>query len=306
MDISVIMSTWNNSHRLKETLEHFSNNLISEKIRWELILVNNNCTDDTDNMVEMYLNRLPLRYIREPRQGLSHARNKGLEYASGRLIIFTDDDIEPCPEWLIVYLNAYLEKPTGFYFGGPIESQFETLDFDHDLLTVAPPSVKGFDLGTITKILGSDKCFLGANWACPIQILKGLNGFDNNRGLNPASGKIKVGEETDLMNRLNEKGWQGLYLPGAKVKHSIPKRKCTLEHIALRAEALGVELTDYDYNLYVKGPMMFGVPVSMYYAALVKYMKWKLRKIRGLQWYKEYISYREYIGLMTGIKEKTR
>jgi glycosyltransferase involved in cell wall biosynthesis len=304
MDISVIMSTWNNSHRLKETLEHFSNNLISRNINWELILINNNCRDDTDSVAETYLSRLPIQYIREPRQGLSYARNKGLEYALGQLIILADDDIKPCPEWLIIYWNAYQQKQLGLYFGGPVESEFESLDFDHNLLAVAPSSVKGFNLGTATKILETNEYFIGSNWACPSKALKDLKGFDNERGLNPTSGRVKVGEETDLMIRLNRMEWKGLYLPDAKIRHFVPTRKCSLGHIGSRAEAWGMELSGYEYNLHVKGRMVFGVPIRMYHLALIKYMRWNLKKIRGLRWYEEYMSYREYIGLIKGIREK--
>ena len=50
MDISVVISTWNNSALLKSTLEYFINNLSTANIKWELVLVNNNCTDNADGL----------------------------------------------------------------------------------------------------------------------------------------------------------------------------------------------------------------------------------------------------------------
>lgn len=87
MKISVIICTWNNAKRLAITLQSFTTCSIPDDVTWEVVLVNNNCTDETDQVVGQFKGKLPLVYVREPQQSLSRARNAGLAVATGRLIV---------------------------------------------------------------------------------------------------------------------------------------------------------------------------------------------------------------------------
>jgi glycosyltransferase involved in cell wall biosynthesis len=306
MDISVIISTWNNAKLLNETLEGLTRLTPPQGTQWELIVVDNNCTDDTPAVVERFLKRLPLISIKEPISGKSRGLNCGLKKAKGKFIIFTDDDVVPCTQWLAFYWQTYLEKPCGFYFGGPIESKFEALNFDRDLLTIAPESVKGFDLGEDAKIVPPDQYFLGANWACPADILKEIGGFDVTQGPDPSTGQVKAGEETDLMKRLRRTGFKGYYIAQAKIQHFVPLEKCTLKHIGARWEVWGQSLAEnYDENLK-KDQLLFGVPRWMYRLLVEKYSEWFIKKMSGQKAYPQYSSYREHLGLMQGLQKRYR
>jgi GT2 family glycosyltransferase len=115
MDVSVIICTWNNCERLAITLDVISHCIVPSDPTWELVFVNNNSVDETKNITTDYSSKLPLVYTEEPQQGLSRARNRGIKVATGNLIVFTDDDTKPCPEWIEVYWNAYMDKPSGFF-----------------------------------------------------------------------------------------------------------------------------------------------------------------------------------------------
>ena len=68
---------------------------------WEVIVVDNNSKDHTKAVVEEAQRAWPLlRYEFEGAQGLSHARNHGIACARGDVILFTDDDVLPEPDWL--------------------------------------------------------------------------------------------------------------------------------------------------------------------------------------------------------------
>src|SRR5690349_20687774 len=58
--ISVVICTWNRSRLLRKTLEHMTNLDIAPGTRWELIVVNNNCSDDTETVLDDFQNKLPL------------------------------------------------------------------------------------------------------------------------------------------------------------------------------------------------------------------------------------------------------
>lgn len=305
MDISVIMATWNNNKRLGITLESIAQCRVPEEVSWELIVVNNNCTDDTDSVVGRFIARLPLVYVKEPVQGLSRARNKGLQTAKGKLIIFTDDDVQPAKEWLASYWEAFCRYGQGFYFGGPIESEFESLDFDKDLIPLAPCSVRGFDLNALSGPTNEGKRFMGANWACPAAILKELRGFDESFGLNPVSGRVMTGEESELIRSLNEKGWQGYYVAEARICHYVPADKCRLPHIASRWEAAGEKqakeiMRTQDFQ---NRPRM---PFWVCKQLVISWIKWALKKVCFQKGYAEYKLLCKYTRLIKVLKSELK
>jgi glucosyl-dolichyl phosphate glucuronosyltransferase len=303
MDISLIICTWNNAERLAITLEAITKCAVSSGLAWEVILVDNNSTDHTKQIVDRFCSRLPILYVFEPVQGLSQARNTGLRSSAGKLILFTDDDVTPRTDWIDVYWREFLRKPSGYYFGGPVESDFEDTHFDCALLEIAPFCVRGFNLGNEPKeVIG--QCFLSANWACPAEAIKMVGNFDVSRGLNPASEQIITGEETDLMLRLQKAGWMGYYLPSTLLKHFVPARKCTLTHIASRAQAYGYQLAS-SYERTVAERQILGIPRWIYRIIIANYTKYLLKRITGHGWYKEYATFIQHVGFMKGIRQTT-
>ena len=69
---------------------------------WEILVVDNNSTDETRQVVEDFRNRYPdlIRYWFEPQQGLSYARNAGIQHARGNILAFIDDDEDAAAGWL--------------------------------------------------------------------------------------------------------------------------------------------------------------------------------------------------------------
>ena len=302
MDLSVIISTWNNSRRLELTLDAICRCVIPPELKWELVLVNNNCTDGTDEIAQEFTHKLPIVYVKEPRQGLSQARNTGIKTASGRLIVFTDDDVKPCREWIESYWSAFQERPTGSYFGGPVESEYETLKPHDELLPWAPPSVKGSNLGDKSRTLLPHEFFISANWACPREAIMLSGGFDIRKGLDGSSRKVRIGEETDLMKHLEKNGLSPWYLPAARIVHFVPAAKCCLKHVAARNEAAAF----YDASKSTvdrQGPMIGGVPRWMYRTTFELWLKWVWAKAKGKKGYQETVKLRGMIGTMKGIRE---
>lgn len=287
MDVSILICTWNNDKRLDKTLEYICGMRVSKEIEWEVVAVDNNSTDSTKEVIQSFDNLLPIKYVYEPVQGLARAHNAGLDVVKGDLILFTDDDVEPSQKWLMAYWEAYQDRKEGYYFGGAIESEYEGKPPDEDLMRVAFPSVAGLDLGLTAHEVSAAR-FIGPNWACPSKYLEQAGEFDEKLGLNPAKDGVGVGEETDMMNRLEKLGIRGWYVPGAKIKHFVPESKCTLDHITSRATA-GLE------NAY--GPdsptpfTLLGIPVGLYKGAILSWTEWILRRSVGMKWKKEYVSW---------------
>ncbi|MGO7426125.1 glycosyltransferase family 2 protein, partial [Rhizobium ruizarguesonis] len=98
--ISVIFSSFNGaSRRLQQMLDSMlGQNLPVEQ--WELIAVNNNSKDETQELLDQYATKLPIVVVNHTRPGKSGAMNAALVIARGALIVFTDDDVEADANWL--------------------------------------------------------------------------------------------------------------------------------------------------------------------------------------------------------------
>jgi glycosyltransferase involved in cell wall biosynthesis len=305
-DVSVMICTWNNSRRLAAALTALSQCIVPGELTWELIIVNNNCTDDTDRVVARFVNTLPIVYLRESRQGLSNARNAGLSAARGRLILFTDDDVRPHPRWIAAYWTAYQATPQGHYFGGPVDSEFEGGKPDEELLRVAFPSIKGLDWGSRARQLTKSEGFAGANWACPAHAFSAGHKFDTSLGLDSSSPQMRLGEETDLMMRLRIDGMLPWYLPDARLSHFVPASKCTLEHIAARYEAFGRYSAHASFARPRRPRTIWGWPRWLSGQAMKLCLKWLWARARGHKAYGEYMQWRHMLGMLKATRELLR
>ena len=87
MRLTVALCTWNRCALLRETLESLSSLSIPDGIEWDIVVVNNNSTDDTEAVLKSFRSRLPLRPVFEPRQGISPARNAAIAVLFSSILI---------------------------------------------------------------------------------------------------------------------------------------------------------------------------------------------------------------------------
>jgi glycosyltransferase involved in cell wall biosynthesis len=302
VDITVLISTWNNADRLRITLQALCACTTPENLSWQITLVNNNCTDHTDQVVASFQNLLPINYVHEPRQGLSGARNRGLEKSRGEWVIFTDDDVRPCSNWISIYWQAFTAHPEHSFFGGPIVSEFEGEPPEPSLLEVAPCSVRGQDFGPSERTLEAKEHFISANWAAKRADILAAGAFDRNLGLNPAAKALSTGEESDLMDRLRRKGLVAHYLPEATLDHFVPADKASMKHILARCEAGVLGNADH-YDFRLKSWILFRKPFGLYCHALFHYVRFVAAKLTLHKGSGEYVRYRMVLSIA---REKTR
>ena len=240
MKISVAICTWNRARLLDQTLAQLHNLRVPTGIEWELLVVNNGSTDDTDAVIARNESSLPLRRLFEPDQGLSNARNRALSACAGELILWTDDDVLLDPGWLEAYLIAARLWPEACYFGGLIEPFYER----------APPVWIRENLGRLQGMLvihdlgSSERPFVGkeqpwgANMAFRTEVLR-RHPFDPNLGLKGQ--QILRGEETEVFAQLRSEGAVGVWVPSARVRHLVPAKRMTIGY--MREFYLGVGRT---------------------------------------------------------------
>src|SRR5215472_12967431 len=100
--VTVVVCTYNRCRDLAVALESIAASEMPSSVWWEVLVVDNNSTDETRDVVHAFCERNAdrFRYIFEPKQGLSHARNAGIANSYGEVLAFTDDDVTVSPAWL--------------------------------------------------------------------------------------------------------------------------------------------------------------------------------------------------------------
>ena len=114
--VSVIVPFYNAA----ETIERCINALLAQNYpadNYEVILVDNNSTDNTAQIVKKYPR---IKLLTENKQGSYAARNRGVAESKGGIIAFTDSDCVPAPEWLNRILESFDSSQVGIVQGGRI------------------------------------------------------------------------------------------------------------------------------------------------------------------------------------------
>ncbi len=169
-------------------------------------------------------------------QGLSGARNTGLEESTGVVVAFLDDDAVAAPDWIERLGNAYAD-PAVLGAGGtvlPIWSEGRPRWF--------PPEfdwVVGCTHSGMPSERQAVRNLVGANMSFRRDALVEADGFRHELG---RIGKIPAGcEETDLCIRIGKRHPKGeiLYDPAAKVEHFVPAERGQLSYFSSRCRGEG-------------------------------------------------------------------
>lgn len=219
---SVVICTYNRADGLRATLESVIASTGLDGVDWEIVVVDNNSADHTADTILDFARRAPvsLRAAFEPRQGLSHARNRGVAVARGRVLAFTDDDVRVEPGWLAQILAAFRARDADAVGGKILPAwpgevpRWLTPDL-YGALSLLDHGDEPLDM-TVPHLWG-------ANFAVRARHFARHGGFDTRYGV--VGGKLYGGEETAFLQRLLDHGLRLVYWPGAVVRHEIaPER----------------------------------------------------------------------------------
>jgi len=229
MYATVIVCTWNRARSLARTLSSMTELTAPACDGWEVLVIDNGSTDDTENIVGTFRDRLPVRVEREPRLGVGHARNTGIDRARGELLVFTDDDVVVDPAWLGAHVDAATRSDAD-YFGGHIDACFEQPPpgWLRRNAQALHPMLCTVDLSTAHGPIGATGQPFGPNMAFRRAAL-GNARFDPALGRR-GSGHIR-GSDVSIVDQLRRRGAHGLWVPEAKVRHMIPPAHATLRYL---------------------------------------------------------------------------
>lgn len=228
MEFTVIVCTYRRAANLAGCLGHLARQEGVQARRWEVLVVDNNSTDDTREVVGRLAATLPIRvrYAFEPEQGLNHARNHGVRASQSPRLAFVDDDILVSPGWLAAVLRAF-ETHDADAVGGRIH-----LDPAVRLPAWIRPEADmlGFlghqDFGDQPfEMDGQVRYPFGGNMAFHRRVFERIGHFDprlGRKGEGRRRGELFKGAETDLFHRLAAAGGaKVVYEPDAIVYHRV-------------------------------------------------------------------------------------
>jgi glucosyl-dolichyl phosphate glucuronosyltransferase len=228
--LTVMVCTWNRSQYLDAALAEMRKLKIPDGLEWELLVVNNNSTDNTDEIIARHSSALPLRRLFEKRPGKSIAANYGISQARGDLIVCTDDDVLVDPDWVSEYVGAAKRWPDAAYFGGTIDPYFESDPpqwIRNYLVKNGPYSV--LQHGIAVRPMGRDELGpIGANMAIRMSVLREFS-FDTRLG--PIKEEILPADDGEFFFRLKKAGYKGVWVGTAKVRHRIAADLLTSKYV---------------------------------------------------------------------------
>ena len=167
--------------------------------------------------------------LHEPRVGLSHARNRALDWATAAgadVLAYVDDDAVAEPGWYEALSRRWAEAPPDVAcIGGPIRPRFDMppppwySDAIRHVLTLLDrgPEVRDLDPG--------EEAVYGANISFRVEPLRAIGGFDPSLGHSGA--RVFFGEEDAVERELYRRGHRIRYVPDAAVEHVIPAERLT-------------------------------------------------------------------------------
>jgi glycosyltransferase involved in cell wall biosynthesis len=224
MNTSVILCTYNRSSLLYRALESVAASTMPAGVQWEVLVVDNNSSDQTRAVVEEFCRNSPdrFRYLFEGRPGKSYALNTGIAAAQGNELAFMDDDVTVAPTWL-QNLTAPLRADQCAGVGGPVFPQWTSAPprwLSPQGWAVAGPLVY-FDRGTQPRVL--KESLVGTNMAFQRRVFEQYGSFRLDLG--PAPGTEIRNEDSEFARRLLDGGEEFHYEPSAVVYHFIaPER----------------------------------------------------------------------------------
>ena len=302
---SVVICTRNRASSLQRTLnsivEAAANVASDDAPGWEVLVVDNGSTDDTQETVARFEDRLPIRSVVQPIAGLSNARNAGIDAAQGRFLLWTVDDVLVDQAWLSSYQRAFLSQPETGIFGGRAVPQYEEpavswfVDNQRHLSSLL--AIR--DAPEWTEIKPGQLPF-GLNFAVrrDIQVQHRFN-----PDLGVAPGRRIGGEESSMLRAALASGATGRWVWDATVYHLIPAARQSLNYVYDYYSAQGFLYPKPDI-IRSDGTHKLADRFAIWLKVRSKFLSANLYRILGRKsWVRKYADYARWAGTLDRFRQ---
>lgn len=240
LDITVAICTYNGANRIKQVLDRLHSQVNSKDISWEIVVVDNNSTDDIKQVIDGYrkthFSTTTLRYLFEPEQGAAFARLRAVQEANGHLVGFLDDDTLPDENWLVnAYEFAQTHPDVGAY-GGQIHGEFETEpspEFKRVAIFLAIVE-RGSTPHPYTRVLPPSAGLVVRRQAWLESVPK--RPFLTGR----TAHSMLASEDIEAIAHIQKAGWEIWYNPTMQIYHQIPAWRLERAYLISLVRGIGL------------------------------------------------------------------
>jgi glycosyltransferase involved in cell wall biosynthesis len=293
--ISVLICTYNRASMLEQTLHALAQSTIPDRCGVEIVVVDNNSTDDTAEVIRRAAaaGPIPIHYIHERQQGKSFALNAGITVARGDIIALTDDDVWPAADWLDRIVANFRTSDDVVFVFGKVLPRWEVPP-PPEMLTIRARDIWGplalIDYGNDVDhydpvSFGTKRLPVGANLAIRRDALHRVGGWRTDLG--KVDNTLIAGEDHELCVRLFRAGlYSGIYDPTVAVHHLVPASRLTRRYFRQwfywhgRTMARMADAVYLDLDL-ARVPSVAGIPRFVYREFLQQLGRWIRRAGRA-------------------------
>lgn len=236
--ISIVIPTYNRARMLGPTLAGLAHLTVPRDVEAEILVIDNNCTDDTPRVVADFkaATPIPVRHIVEHEQGQSASRNRGFQEAAFDHVVDFDDDVDVYTDWIVGYFDA-VDRFQADCVVGPVYPVFEIqvpayLTKDVLRLISSPYSRKGGLPALLPPHVAHE--VPGCNFGVRRDVALAVGAFDNAWGRNRASSVMISQDDFDFGRRLVAAGKRVVYEPRCAIHHRLSSEKLSRAYLRRR------------------------------------------------------------------------
>ncbi len=271
MDVSIILCTFDRCELLPAVVDDLLSLEEPPDCEWEIVIVDNNSTDDTAAVVAELVQRHPgrIRSFFEPRQGKSFALNLGVKSSEAEFLLFTDDDVRVDAGWMKAMVERFRGDRRCMGIGGrllPILPEGVTPELDEDEIR----TYHSFDFGDDPMILRNNP--FGDNMAYRREAFVKYGLFRTDLGPT-ASDRGGLSEDSEFARRLMDAGQTVCYEPRAIVHHYIRAERLTVDYLDRWHFQYGRALWRREEHPE-KVASLFSVPRYLLRQLLLEWLRW--------------------------------
>jgi glycosyltransferase involved in cell wall biosynthesis len=234
IDFTVAIPTYNGEKRLPELLERLKNQINTENLNWEIIIVDNNSTDNTAELVKSYQENwqypFPLKYCLETQQGAAHARKLAVTQSKGKFIGFLDDDNYPELNWVANAYNFGEKYPQAGAFASQIHPNWEVKPPENFQRITAFLAIT--ERGNLPLLYDPKVNLLPPSAGLVICRQAWLDSVPETQILTGrVAGNMLTSEDLEMIAYMQKAGWEIWYNPEMELHHQIPQWRLQRDYL---------------------------------------------------------------------------